>query len=189
MAESRIDGAPNDGATSSWVTDAQKRHAQKVPPGYKDADKGEPDCWGDFFGWREMIEIAKREKKSLMFVTGDAKEDWWWRSGGETVGPRRELVAEFARDAGTTFYMYSTNRFVELASKHLKRELPEKAVKELAETRESVAESREKATTPANLVELDPLNDPPKGAASTDEKFSPEKSDVEKSSVPHPRDE
>lgn len=148
VSTSRVGPAPNDTMLTTWGADAKKRELAQIPPGFKDKQKGEPDCWGDYFGWRQMIEIAKSETKPLLFITGDAKEDWWWKNRGETVGPRRELVAEFVQEARVPFFMYSTDRFVELASKHLNRPVSPSTVEELAETREPTSLGNEKATFP-----------------------------------------
>ncbi|MGI9004103.1 MAG: PIN-like domain-containing protein [Pseudonocardia sp.] len=42
------------------------------------------------------MDEAGRRGGDLLIVTGDEKEDWWWRYRSEFIGPRQELVAEFA---------------------------------------------------------------------------------------------
>src|SRR6266566_1291872 len=54
-----------------------RRYEQRIPPGYKDDKKAEPDKYGDLLIWFQLIDKAKVEQKPIIFVTRDAKEDWW----------------------------------------------------------------------------------------------------------------
>ena len=51
--------------------------------------------FGDFFLWKELLEHGKEQKRPIIFVTDDKKEDWWLKVKGRTLGPRPELIAEF----------------------------------------------------------------------------------------------
>lgn len=165
LMEPNVGPPPDD--LPKWHDEAKSRYAKQIPPGYKDQKKDEPDCWGDFLGWRQMIAIAINEKKPVVFVTSDVKEDWWWRIKGETIGPRHELKAEFYKESGVPFYIYRTDQFVKMASEHLERDLPPRTIEELAETREQLPGSREKAIPTlevpvgVGLVDGPPKNDRP----------------------------
>jgi prophage DNA circulation protein len=41
----------------------------------------------------------------VLFVTGDEKEDWWWRYRSEFLGPRSELVVELKTSCERQLYM------------------------------------------------------------------------------------
>jgi len=41
----------------------------------------------------------------VLLVTGDEKEDWWWRHRSEFLGPRIELVDELKAVCGRQLYM------------------------------------------------------------------------------------
>ncbi len=101
------------------LQDAEQRVKQKIPPGYKDTNKDGPKQYGDVLIWFQLIDYAKAQKKPLIFVTDDGKEDWWLRHEGKTIGPRRELIQEMFDEAGVTFYMYSTDQFMAHAEKLL----------------------------------------------------------------------
>lgn len=74
----------------------QSRLRRRIPPGYKDGSK--PDTGiGDFAIWLVILKLAKAHKKSLIFVTGDEKADWFIRSDREGIYPRPELVDEYRR--------------------------------------------------------------------------------------------
>src|SRR5580698_2537031 len=69
-------GEPFDPARLKEVYAAgAQRYSQAIPPGYKDDKKGEPDKYGDLLVWFQLLDHAKATKKSIIFVTGDQKED------------------------------------------------------------------------------------------------------------------
>jgi PIN like domain len=80
-----------------------KRYEQKVPPGYKDAEKGGTRQFGDLVVWMEILEHAKDKKHPVIFITSDTKEDWWWKHGQFTVGPRSEPIQEIAAFSNVKF--------------------------------------------------------------------------------------
>lgn len=108
------------------------RFSRRIPPGYKDGDKGEPERYGDLVIWFEVMDQAKSSGKPLILVTADAKEDWWAEHKGNTVGPRPELGQEILAYAGVRFYMYTPPQFLKFAQKFLKlnAEAARKAVSE-----------------------------------------------------------
>ena len=91
---------------------AKKRFSEEIPPGYKD-NKKTTNAYGDFYLWHQILEKAKKDNHPVIFVTRDQKEDWWRIVKGKTLGPREELINEFVRETGHSFYMYSTERFFE----------------------------------------------------------------------------
>lgn len=101
------------------LQDAEERVKQEIPPGYKDTDKDGPKRYGDVVIWFQLIDYAKSQKKPLIFVTDDGKEDWWLRHEGKIIGPRRELIQEMFDKAGATFYLYSTDQFMVQAENFL----------------------------------------------------------------------
>ena len=55
--------------------EGELRYSDKVPPGWKDASKGE-NRYGDLINWKEILRFAKDSGKSIIFVSNDVKEDW-----------------------------------------------------------------------------------------------------------------
>ena len=99
-------------AEAEWQTavkEGNERAAHREPPGYLDAEKADSDlpegAAGDYLVWRQAEEEAARRDLGLVLVTGDEKEDWWWRHRAEFLGPRVELVAEFKARCGQQLYM------------------------------------------------------------------------------------
>ncbi|WP_137822155.1 PIN-like domain-containing protein [Pseudomonas sp. D(2018)] len=120
------------------------RYKQKIPPGYSDFKVKSGDAevfsercrpFGDLIVWKQIIGKAKAESRAVVLITDDGKEDWWQRFQGKTIGPRPELMEEFAREVGRDFYMYHPDRFLTLANGYLKREASVDAVQEIEEVR------------------------------------------------------
>lgn len=114
-------GSPFDEKRMASIFDEGKeRYRIQLPPGYADTtkDKNDPTGtrkFGDLIGWFQIIEKAKTEKKSLVLITSERKEDWWQIVKGKNVGPRHELLKEFKKETGEAFHMYDMTRFLDYA--------------------------------------------------------------------------
>lgn len=152
--------------------EGEKRYAQKYPPGYMDIDKdkelqkrGERTAYlyeglsierkyGDLILWYQIIEEAKRndKMKKIIYVTGDFKEDWWYKIDRfgfreeAIMGARPELVEEISSKTGVvTFHMYQTDVFLLHANKYLGTQISLETVEQIRNIAqdESVLSSRE----------------------------------------------
>ncbi|MGH9635474.1 MAG: PIN domain-containing protein [Candidatus Angelobacter sp.] len=132
LFEGRIGTKYDDKRLAEIFASGAKRYEQKVPPGYEDAKKGAPRQYGDLIVWNEMLDYAKAKKCSIVFITSDSKEDWWWKQGQFTIGPRAELVQELMGFADQRFYMYSVPRFLEEAEQNLHTQVGSAEVKQAA---------------------------------------------------------
>ncbi|MBS98355.1 MAG: hypothetical protein CMI01_06725 [Oceanospirillaceae bacterium] len=125
------------------IAEGEKRHAQKIPPGFKDGSKsGDSEIfyekcrkYGDLIVWTQVIDKASEMNKSVVLVIDDKKEDWWEKFKGKTVGPRPELVKEFKDRTNQMFHMYQADRFLELARENLGEKVSEEIVEEIREVR------------------------------------------------------
>lgn len=114
----------------------ESRFEKNIPPGYKDKKKSvEQKQYGDAILWLQIIEYAKNEKKPIIFVTDDTKEDWWKIHQGQTISPRTELIEEIKAEAKVDFWMYTGDRFLMYAEEHLKLNEQPEAVEEAEEIR------------------------------------------------------
>jgi hypothetical protein len=109
ILDSRV-GPPleaEDHATA--LREAKRRIDEHIPPGYMDAAKeetaGVDGGAGDYLVWHQSILEAMRRELPLVIVTGDEKEDWWWRHRTTFMGTRSELVEEFGARSGRSFYL------------------------------------------------------------------------------------
>jgi hypothetical protein len=140
-----------------FVNGGDDRYNEKIPPGFADSgkDKNPNEAtfifdhikyqrkFGDLILWRQVIQYVKdTDIKTVLLITADRKEDWWWREQGKTVGPHPELVREIHRDGGVElFWMYSFAQFVEHANKYSTASVSNESVAEI----EQVASFRPEA--------------------------------------------
>jgi PIN like domain len=88
---------PNDSdARKEQAQEHARRFRNLIPPGYKDRQKDDGGI-GDFLIWKSVLEIGRRTKKHMAFVTGEEKPDWFSQADGKHVYPRFELVDEYRR--------------------------------------------------------------------------------------------
>jgi hypothetical protein len=135
LFDQRVGEPFSDEDTKKLCSEAERRFAAKIPPGYKDQDKsteGDPTRpYGDFFVWNQTLEMAAIKKSGVIFVTDDSKEDWWLSVGGKTIGPRPELIQEFRDRCQNNILILSTYRFMEEAGIHLKSKHHDQTVNEM----------------------------------------------------------
>jgi hypothetical protein len=131
--------------------DAELRYSRNIPPGYEDQKKDGLRKYGDAIIWFQLLQHAKLQKKPIVFVTADAKEDWWHRHKGRTLGPRPELIQEMWKTAGIRFYLYAPPTFIEYAKAYLKGQSGEsldRAVKELKKIEKQKSEEATRTLDP-----------------------------------------
>jgi hypothetical protein len=128
-------GAPfNEKELKDISAEGERRYREQVPPGFEDRKKPtEQRRYGDLILWKQMLAQATKSKRPLLFVTDDAKDDWWQRHRGKTLGPHPVLRQEAAA-TGQLFYIYSSDGFLERASAMLKKEVRKEAINEVRET-------------------------------------------------------
>lgn len=98
LLEGKVLPRPSDGEWTKLVEEGKRRVEEQRPPGYLDADKGDEHSEGpagDFLVYWQACEEAKKRQLDLVIVTGDEKEDWWWRHRSVVIGPRHEMTKEF----------------------------------------------------------------------------------------------
>ncbi|WP_080431731.1 PIN-like domain-containing protein [Burkholderia ubonensis] len=118
LLESRVGNKWPQDKLATLKKEGEDRYSKKIPPGYKDSkkDAGEFDKFGDLIIWKEMIGRAKTENRPVIFISDDAKEDWWWIHRGRKMGPRPELIEEFHTESGQDFHIYEFSQFLRFAA-------------------------------------------------------------------------
>ena len=149
LLEGKVGAAFTREQLDKIIVDGKGRYEQKIPPGFCDVKKGGDSIvftdicrpYGDYIVWLQIIDHAKTLNKSVVFITGDTKDDWWASFQGKTLGPHPQLVQEFLLLVEKDFYMYLPDRFLERASEYLKQDGSEQAVNEIRDVREEDLES------------------------------------------------
>jgi hypothetical protein len=92
------------------------RFTHKIPPGYKDQSKID-DGIGDLLIWKTILHLGTTHNKHLIFVSGEEKADWVYKSEGQILYPRYELVSEYNRTSqGQSFHIMKFSEFLEIMS-------------------------------------------------------------------------
>jgi hypothetical protein len=92
------------------------RYEQELPPGYLDSsEKHGIQKYGDLIIWKEILQKAKSNNCSVIFITNDVKQDWYEEHEKRQSPncPRHELILEFKECTGKDVWLYTLDQFVE----------------------------------------------------------------------------
>ncbi len=119
--------------------EGKKRYDEKVPPGYMDMkekqNEGNRSLYGDIIVWKQVIEKAKENDNSIILITDDLKEDWWYKFKGKTISPRPELIKEFKEETSKRINIYQADKFLEMANKNLAQQTTKEVIQEVRNVR------------------------------------------------------
>lgn len=117
--------------------DGEIRYSKKIPPGFKDSKKDDDKKYGDLILWKQIIDKAVSDKKPIIFISGDVKEDWWLEKDGKRIMPLPQLKKEIFDEAGVDFHIYTADRFLEYyQQKYPKQSIDKIAIEEVRKIRE-----------------------------------------------------
>lgn len=120
LLQGRVGPEPELGWWKAAVAEGRSRVERRQPPGYLDAEKSGGDLpegpAGDYLVWKQAIDEVARSGGDLLLVTGDEKDDWWWRFRSDFIGPRQELVTELAELCGAQLFMMRPTDLLRRAS-------------------------------------------------------------------------
>lgn len=118
--EGKVGEEPSEAQYLEYKKIIDKRYKDKIPPGYKDADKSDDKKYGDAINWLEVIKFSKENNKNIIYVTDEKKEDWIEIKQGKKIGPRKELIDEFYKKTdGCIVGIYNTENFLKYSHKYL----------------------------------------------------------------------
>ncbi|WP_432789260.1 PIN domain-containing protein [Brevibacterium sp. K11IcPPYGO002] len=117
--------------------EGKERYAKEIPPGFQDAGKSEENRYGDLLIWKEMLLAGSERKRPMIFVTDDAKNDWWWIEHGKTLGPRVELVDEYWNAAEQRIHFYEPLKFLQFAKERAQLPISAASLEEVGEVSSS----------------------------------------------------
>lgn len=119
--------------------EGKKRYDEKIPPGYMDTkekqNEGNRSLYGDIIVWKQVIAKGKDCEQSIILVTDDLKEDWWYKFKGKTISSRPELIREFREETKKRINIYQADRFLEFANKNLSQHTAPEAIEEVRNVR------------------------------------------------------
>lgn len=96
------------------INELERRNKYNIPPGFNDKSKDDLGV-GDLIIWFTILEIAKEKNKDIIFVSGDEKNDWFYRSENQSLYPRFELITEFKNTiVDRTFHIIKLSQLLNL---------------------------------------------------------------------------
>lgn len=130
-----VGSALSDSDHAEAVAEGNRRAKEEEPPGYLDAGKlnegnSRDGASGDYLVWIQSVKEATARGIPLAIVTGDEKEDWWWKHRNVFLGPRQELVAEFSQCSDQRLFLLRPVQLINHAHS-LNVEVPEGAAKDV----------------------------------------------------------
>lgn len=111
--------------------EGKHRYEFSIPPGYEDLkDKKGTQIFGDLIIWKQILEYSKQNKKPVIFICNDLKEDWCIieKNNKRIKSPRKELIKEIYDYSGMNFWMYNQAQFLYNANKFLGTEIEEQNI-------------------------------------------------------------
>ncbi|MET9260833.1 PIN-like domain-containing protein [Amycolatopsis sp. NPDC004079] len=155
LYDGRVGDGFDDETLAEIYKEGESRYKNKVPPGFLDSRKGGNRMYGDLVLWKEIIAYSAEKKVDVLFVTDDAKEDWWWKSQGEILGPLPDLRQEFHKETGRLFYAYSPVKFIEEVGAKFELNLAATLLDEVEDTSKRSAERNIRAWVGAGDLKSD----------------------------------
>jgi len=133
----KVGSAPNESEKKELHEKGKFRYQNRIPPGYCDYNENdeEANTYGDYIGWRQVINHSKDKKIDILLVTDDFKEDWWLKVRGKRVGPRPELINEFNTESEKRIvHLYSVSSFLSKAAEIFDIKIPKEVIEEARAT-------------------------------------------------------
>ncbi len=113
LLKNKIENKPNEETIYSIYKEGKDRYAKKIPPGYEDDSKEIGKKFGDLLIWKEIISKSKKEKKDIIFITNEKKEDWLWvLKDKKRIGPRPELKEELFLESKAKFQISNLENYI-----------------------------------------------------------------------------
>ena len=141
------------------VKEGKFRYDNSIPPGYKDGENDKKkgfQVYGDLIVWKEILRYAKKEKKPVLFICDDMKEDLY--RDAKNLLPRYELIKEFVDITQQPCWIIPLGRFLALLELYIKDNtiLPFykglEAVKDALNTKERLKKIHQNPTTESIIV-------------------------------------
>jgi hypothetical protein len=146
LLKGKIGEPPTELELNNIYEEGKERYKIKYPPGFKDEQSTKKKApylcngmsfkreYGDLILWKEILkEVKTRNWTHVIFITDDAKEDWWREEKGKTVGARPELVEEICKAGASIFYMYTPERFLKYAKEYIEVDIKEESIQQVEE--------------------------------------------------------
>jgi len=144
LTDGRIGPAPeNQDVINKLNTSGKTRYKYKTGPGYDDSpDKNKSfysfdginyDAeYGDYYVWSQILEYVEGKPEcNVVYVTNDAKSDFYYKIEGKVRGPNESLRTEIKKHGVAEFILQNIDTFLHHANNYLNAEISESVITEL----------------------------------------------------------
>lgn len=144
LTDGRIGPAPADqNAIDALNKSGKTRYQYKIGPGYDDERAKTNNFYaynglnydaqyGDYYVWSQVLDhVGSNPQRSVVYVTNDAKSDFFYKIDGQTRGPNESLITEMKKKGASEFLLQNIDTFLHHANAHLHANIGESAIDEL----------------------------------------------------------
>ena len=110
------------------IKEGEVRYRNMLPPGYMDDNevykkKKGFQKYGDLIIWKEILRYSSIQKRPVILICNDKKEDWFnTDKKSELESPRHELLKEFNDCIGSQIWIFTLVQFIDLLREKCKDE-------------------------------------------------------------------
>lgn len=126
--------------------EGELRKRLKIAPGFNDDFKEGLQQFGDLIIWKQIIDLAKENNQSVIFITNDIKKGDWCdldEKGDRIKNPKEELFDEMYDEVGKCFWMYSFSQFIYFVNEKTEHKLTKEVIEEIEEVSKEVSKEEE----------------------------------------------
>lgn len=118
------------------IEEGELRKRLKIAPGFNDDSKEGLQQFGDLIIWKQIIDLAKENNQSVIFITKDIKKGDWCdlnEKGDRIKNPKEELFDEMYDETGKCFWMYSFSQFIYFVNEKTGLKITKEVIDEIEE--------------------------------------------------------
>lgn len=144
LTDGRMGPAPaNQEVINKLNTSGKTRYKYKTGPGYDDSTAKDKSFYsfdginydaeyGDYYVWSQILEyVNEKPNCNVVYVTNDAKSDFYYKIEGKIRGPNESLRTEIKKHGVAEFLLQNIDTFLHHANEHLNAEIAESVISEL----------------------------------------------------------
>ncbi|HFP9202286.1 TPA: PIN-like domain-containing protein [Raoultella ornithinolytica] len=144
LTEGHIGPEPDSQETINTINSLGKtRYKYNIGPGFEDAKDKKNQFYsykninydgeyGDYYVWHQILDyVTANPNKDVVYVTNDAKSDFFFKIDGKVRGPNESLITEMKSRGAKKFVLQNIDTFLHHAKTHLNAEIDDATISEL----------------------------------------------------------
>ncbi|EMX9090318.1 DUF4935 domain-containing protein [Klebsiella oxytoca] len=145
LTEGKIGPAPaSQKIIEALNKEGKIRYQYKMGPGYEDSTDKKNNFYafngirydaeyGDYYVWSQILDYAQSSDEiNIVYVTNDAKSDFFYKLDGKIRGPNESLTSEIKNRGVKEFILQNLDTFLHHAKTHLNVQIEQETITELS---------------------------------------------------------